>query len=41
MIGLGVSLVTFPQIIQKFKEMRILSKAPSTDVSKGFGGETL
>ena len=41
MIGLGLSLITFPQIVQKFKEMRILSKAPSTDVSKGFGGEPL
>ena len=41
MIGLGVSLVTFPQIIQKFKEMRILSNAPRTDVTKGFGGEPL
>ena len=26
MIGLGISLITFPQIIQKFKEMRILQK---------------
>jgi len=26
MIGLGLSLITFPQIIQKFKEMRILQK---------------
>jgi len=41
MIGLGLSLITFPQIIQKFKEMRILSKAPRTDVTKGFGGESL
>ena len=41
MIGLGLSLITFPQIVQKFKEMRILSKAPRTDVTKGFGGESL
>jgi len=41
MIGLGLSLITFPQIVQKFKEMRILSKAPRTDVTKGFGGEPL
>jgi tellurite resistance protein TehA-like permease len=26
MIGLGLSLITFPQIVQKFKEMRILQK---------------
>ena len=25
MIGLGLSLITFPQIVQKFKEMRILN----------------
>jgi tellurite resistance protein TehA-like permease len=41
MIGLGLSLITFPQIVQKFKEMRILSKAPRTDVTKGFGGESV
>jgi len=41
MIGLGLSLITFPQIVQKFKEMRILSKAPRTDVTKVFGGESL
>jgi len=27
MIGLGLSLVTFPQIIQKVKEMRILNES--------------
>ena len=27
MIGLGLSLITFPQIIQKFKEMKILQGA--------------
>jgi hypothetical protein len=41
MIALALSLMVFPQTIQKIREMRILSKAPSTDVSKGFGGEPL
>ena len=27
MIGLGLSLITFPQIVQKFKEMRILNES--------------
>jgi len=40
-IALALSLMVFPQTIQKIREMRILSKAPSTDVSKGFGGEPL
>ena len=37
MIGLALSLMVFPQMIQKFKESRILS----TPVTKGFGGESL
>jgi len=41
MIGLALSLMVFPQMIQKFKEKQILSKAPRTDVTKGFGGEIL
>ena len=40
-IALALSLMVFPQTIQKIKEMRILSNAPRTDVTKGFGGETL
>jgi len=27
MIGLGLALITFPQIVQKFKEMRILNES--------------
>jgi hypothetical protein len=27
MIGLGLSLITFPQIVQKVKEMRILNES--------------
>ena len=27
MIGLGLSLITFPQIVQKIKEMRIINGA--------------
>ena len=41
MAGLGLSLMVFPQMIQKFKEIKILSEAPRTDVTKGFGGEIL
>jgi len=41
MIGLGLSLITFPQIIQKIKESRILSTAPKTDITKGYGGVPL
>jgi len=41
MIGLALSLMVFPQMIQKFKEIKILSQAPRTDVTKGFGGEIL
>ena len=37
MIGLALSLMVFPQMIQKFKEKQILS----TPVTKGFGGEIL
>jgi len=37
MIGLALSLMVFPQMIQKFKERQILS----TPVNKGFGGEIL
>jgi len=37
MIGLALSLMVFPQMIQKFKEKQILS----TPVNKGFGGEIL
>jgi len=40
-IAIALSLMVFPQTIQKIKEMRILSNAPRTDVTKGFGGETL
>ena len=40
-IGLALSLMVFPQMIQKFKEIKILSQAPRTDVTKGFGGEIL
>ena len=40
-IALALSLMVFPQTIQKIREMRILSNAPRTDVSKGFGGEPL
>jgi hypothetical protein len=40
-IALALSLMVVPQTIQKFKEIRILSNAPRTDVTKGFGGETL
>ena len=40
-IALALSLMVFPQTIQKIREMRILSNAPRTDVTKGFGGETL
>ena len=40
-IALALSLMVVPQTIQKFKEMRILSKAPRTDITKGFGGEPL
>ena len=40
-IGLALSLMVFPQMIQKFKEIKILSHAPRTDVTKGFGGEIL
>jgi len=35
--GLALSLMVFPQMIQKFKERQILS----TPVTKGFGGEPL
>ena len=41
LIALSLSLMVFPQMIQKFKEKQILSKAPRTDVTKGFGGEIL
>ena len=41
MAGLGLSLMVFPQMIQKFKEIKILSQAPRTEVTKGFGGEPL
>ena len=44
MIGLALSLMVFPQMIQKFKERRILAQdpnAPRTDVTKGFGGGSL
>ena len=41
LIALALSLMVFPQMIQKFKEKQILSKAPRTDVTKGFGGEIL
>ena len=37
MIALALSLMVFPQMIQKFKERQILS----TPVTKGFGGEIL
>ena len=37
MIALGLSLVTFPQLLQKFQEGKIIS----TPVTKGFGGEPL
>jgi uncharacterized membrane protein YphA (DoxX/SURF4 family) len=40
-IALALALMVVPETIQKFKEMRILSNAPRTDVTKGFGGETL
>ena len=40
-IGIALSLMVFPQMIQKFKEIKILSQAPRTDVTKGFGGEIL
>jgi len=40
-IGLALSIMVFPQMIQKFKEIKILSQAPRTDVTKGFGGESL
>ena len=43
-IGLALSLMVFPQMLQKFKERRILAQdptAPRTDVTKGFGGEIL
>jgi hypothetical protein len=40
-IALALSLMVVPQTIQKFREMRILSNAPRTDVTKGFGGGTL
>jgi hypothetical protein len=40
-IALALSLMVFPQTIQKIREMRILSNAPRTDVTKGFGGDPL
>ena len=40
-IALALSLMVFPQTIQKIREMRILSNAPRTDITKGFGGEPL
>jgi len=42
--GIGLALMVFPQMIQKFKEIRILAQdpnAPRTEVTKGFGGEPL
>jgi len=41
LIALGLALMVVPQTIQKFKEMKILSEAPRTEVTKGFGGEPL
>ena len=40
-IAIALSLMVFPQTIQKIKEMNILSKAPRTNVTKGFGGEPI
>jgi len=40
-IALALALLVVPETVQKFKEMKILSKAPRTDVTKGFGGESL
>jgi len=40
-IGLALSFLVFPSTIQRIKEMKILSNASRTDVTKGFGGESI